>query len=717
MNLRLRQLLSKQSLTKIRRITSSSSSAIVVPHINNHNHNHPKSLIVKTPSFLNTQIKNFHSSLQRNQSLSTASATTIDDEDEDEDVAAMNEFLSRFVYIMRGNLNETYPHCDKPTIDAMLTMIVDKLVSEMEKGGNLEENLVNGNVDFSDDLWKTVLEVSNSVFQEMEREKKKEKMKKFLQSEEVKSMARFASEVGVRGDMLHELRFKWAREAMEKAEFYERLEACGEAAMAKAEAEAEAEVKVEEGESGVDANDVGGLPKRHGKIKYKLYGLDLSGLQWKEVADRIHDAEGVISDQEPKPITGKCKLVNEKILGLGLNDDFDTVISPLLDEWKELLQPNRVDWMFLLEKFREKDTSLYLKMAEHVLDEPSFEANTTDYSKLIEVHAKENRLEDIERILKKMSERGVPRDILTLTALLHMYSKANNLEQAEAVYQELNSLGFKPDMELYNAMIMAYVNGGNPKLGEKLLREMELRDIKPTEEIYMSVLRAFAKHGDITGAQRTVTNMQFVGFQQTAESCTCLIEACGKSGNPDDARKYFNEMMNLGFKPDDRCTSLMISAYEKKNKLELAIHLLLQLEKGGFEPGVSTYSVLIDWLGKLKLVDEAEQMLTKMAQLGEAPPFKLQVSLCDMYARAGNEKKTLQALGILEAKKELLDYQDFERIITALLNSGLVQDAQRIQKVMEAQGFTPSESLNIKLMTTQAFRGNSGAGSRRPRVR
>ena len=96
------------------------------------------------------------------------------------------------------------------------------------------------------------------------------------------------------------------------------------------------------------------------------------------------------------------------------------------------------------------------------------------------------------------------------------------------------------------------------------------------------------------------------------------------------------------------------------------------------------------WLGKLQLVDEAEQLLGKIALLGEAPPFKLQVSLCDMYARAGNEKKALQSLGVLEARKDELGQAEFERIISGLIDGGFQKDAQRICQIMEAQGFDAS---------------------------
>jgi len=270
----------------------------------------------------------------------------------------MNEFLSRFVHRMRGRLNEAYPQSDKPTIDAMLLVIVDKLVGQMEKGASLQE-MVMSKEDLSEDLWRTVWDVSNEVYSDMEREKKKEKMKKFLQSEQVKVLTRFASEVGVRGDMLHELRFKWAREAMEESEFYGTLERYREEEEDDEEAE-EGEVVAEEAavESNEEGARGGALPKRHGKIKYKLYGLDLSGAQWKEVADKIHEAGEVFFPQEAKPITGKCKLVTDKILAMGMDEDPQT----LLNEWVELLKPNRVDWVSLLEKLKEKDSSLYLKV-------------------------------------------------------------------------------------------------------------------------------------------------------------------------------------------------------------------------------------------------------------------------------------------------------------------------------------------------------------------
>ncbi|KAK7383029.1 hypothetical protein VNO78_28694 [Psophocarpus tetragonolobus] len=597
-----------------------------------------------------------------------------------QDDETTNEFLSRFVWIMRKKVKEAYPESDKATVDGMLVAIVERVTLEMEKGGGGGGTASGG---FSDDLWRTVWEVSNLVLEDMGKERKKEKMKGFLQCDDVKEMCRFAGEVGIRGDLLRELRFKWAREKMEEHEFYEGLE--------RIRKEAQNEGKqIEENKK----DNVVGLPKRRGKIRYKIHGLDLSDPKWAQVADRIHEAEQVFWPQDPKPITGKARIVTDNILSL--KEDHHT-LQTLFADWVDLVQPTRLEWMDLLHKLKDQNHGLYLKVAEMVLTEDSFQTSVSDYFRLIDIYAKENCFDDVERILKKMNENGVKPDASIASVLVHMYCKGGNLARANEAFEVLRSQGFEPDEQVYNSMIMAFVHNGQLLLGEKLMREMELKNMKITKEIYVALLRSFSQLGDAVRASRISSTMLCAGFQHCLETCTLLIEACARVGDSKHARVHFDHMIQLGHRPDDRCTASLIAAYEKKANLDDALNILLKLEKDGFEPGVATYSVLVDWLGKMQLVDEVEQLLSKIALLGEAPPFKLQVSLCDMYARAGNEKKVLQTLGVLEARKDELGQAEYERIISGLIDGGFQQNAQRICGIMEAQGFDASR-VKFKLL-------------------
>ncbi|KAL1328410.1 hypothetical protein AAHE18_13G371300 [Arachis hypogaea] len=53
----------------------------------------------------------------------------------------MNEFLSRFMWMMRKKVRESYPNSDKETIETMLLVIIDSVAKPMvlvdeEPGGS-----------------------------------------------------------------------------------------------------------------------------------------------------------------------------------------------------------------------------------------------------------------------------------------------------------------------------------------------------------------------------------------------------------------------------------------------------------------------------------------------------------------------------------------------------------------------------------------------------
>ncbi|WOL02930.1 hypothetical protein Cni_G11649 [Canna indica] len=619
--------------------------------------------------------------------------------DEMEEVdESMNEFLSRFVWTIRPKLVDAYPDLPRETLNAMLLVICQKVAALMEPGAVAEDTPV----DLSEDLWKTILEVSNSVQETMRRDRIREELKKYLHCEEVKEMCRFAADIGIRGPMLRELRFKWTREKLEEVDFYRSLDQMRE--------QAQVQEQLEKGISLTSGNDSsmekkGGaskllaLPQRKGKIKYKIYGLDLSDPEWAELANKVEESEKHFLPEELQPVEGKCKKVEESILSMNpkRNDP-----KPLLDEWKELLHPRRVDWLALLDRIKERSVNLYFKIAELLLTEESFGSNIRDYSKLIDAHSKADRIEDAERILQAMIEKGIMPDVIVSLVLVHMYSKVGNLDRAKDAFDSLRREGFEPDLKAYSSMITAYAKVGIPKEGETLMRQMEARDIKPTREIYMELLKAFAKNGEVDGAQRIMNNMQFSGIQPTLESFTLLVQAYGKAGDPDLARGHFDHMIKSGYKPDDQCTANMMAAYCRKNLLDKALDLLLTLEKDGFQPGIATYSILVDWFGQLQLVEEAEAILRKIAEKGETP-FEVHVSLCCMYSRTRQEAKARKSLKILEARKELLQADQFERIISGLLAGGLLDDAKRMLERMQARGFTPPEHFRFSLTAAQSI--------------
>lgn len=353
-----------------------------------------------------------------------------------------------------------------------------------------------------------------------------------------------------------------------------------------------------------------------------------------------------------------------------------------------------------------------LQVAEILLAEESFEANIRDYSKLIDLHAKANHVEDAEIILGKMKENGVAPDILTSITLVHMYSKAGNLDRAKEAFEFIRNEGFKPDLKLFSSMIKCYISNGKPEQADNLLNTMKNMDMKATREMYTDVIRAYAQQGMVTAAQKIQNMMNFARIESTPELFTMSIEACGRTGDPVKALEVFQQMRRSGHEPDDSSIAGVVAAHMKKNQLDQALLWLLSLEKEGLKPGVKTNLVLLDWMSMLQLVPEAEQLALKIKQLGEEP-IEVHVFLAGMYAKSRQEEKARRSLKLLEEKKKLLKADQFERIIRGLLDGGFSEEANKYYKMMKSCGFEPSETIEVGVKASLRMRGGLRPTGRR----
>ncbi|KAM3242186.1 hypothetical protein ACQJBY_054706 [Aegilops geniculata] len=586
----------------------------------------------------------------------------------------LDEFLARLVTALRPTLAAAFPTHTRPVLDEMLRLIAEAVLNRLSGADPGPDT-----VELSDDLWAAVWEVSASVQEAMRRDQVRADLRNYLHSDDVKEMTRFAVDVGIRGAMLRELRFKWAREKLEEVEFYRGLEVMRQQADAADSPAAPPPARLT------------ALPQRKGEVKFKISGLDLSDPKWAEVAERAAEAEAHFVPEEAKAVDGKAKKAEEQLLAVEPRKGNPV---PAMEEWKDELRPKRVDWMALLERVKARNVELYLKVAEILLDEDSFAATIRDYSKLIDLHSKATHVQDVERILGKMKEKDIAPDILTSITLVHMYSKSGNLEQATRAFDFIQKEGLQPDTKLFTSMINACINAGDPKQAERLVKKMDELSMKPSREIYMDVMRAYAERNLVDGAQSVRTKMSFAGIEPPLECFTLLIEAYGRAGNPDCAYEAFEQMRKNGHEPDDRCLAGMITALMKKNQLDQALKLLLSLEKEGIKPGVKTNLALLDWLSTLQLVQEAEQLVQKIRKAGEEP-LEIHVYLADMYAKSHQEEKARKSLKILEEKKRLLKADQFERIIRGLQVGGFSEDASKYFKMMRSRGFVPSATVEV----------------------
>jgi len=254
----------------------------------------------------------------------------------------LDEFLARFVAAFRPRLTAAFPNHDRDVLDEMLRLVADAVLCRLTGADRGPDA-----IELNDDLWAVVWEVSASVREAMRRDQVRADLRQYLHCDEVKEMTRFAVDVGIRGAMLRELRFKWAREKLDEVEFYRGLD----------DKRSDAEAAADPAPAPVPR--LTALPKRKGEVKFTMYGLDMSDPKWAEVAERVAEAEAHFVPEEAKAVEGRAKKAEERLL---LVDPRRGDPVPAIEEWKEDLRPKRVDWIALLERIKARNVELYLKV-------------------------------------------------------------------------------------------------------------------------------------------------------------------------------------------------------------------------------------------------------------------------------------------------------------------------------------------------------------------
>ncbi|KAF6156186.1 hypothetical protein GIB67_010650 [Kingdonia uniflora] len=351
-------------------------------------------------------------------------------------------------------------------------------------------------------------------------------------------------------------------------------------------------------------------------------GSEGQKFKWVEIGPNITQPQNQEISKLPFKMSKRCKALMKQIICFNPSQksQSESELWGLLDAWVKVMKPRRADWLVVLKEMSKSEHPLLFEVIKFAFLEESFEANTRDYTKLIDNYAKKNQLQGAENIVQDMKIRGFTCDQVTLTVLIHMYSKAGNLNRAEETFEEIKLLGLPLDKRSYGSMIMAYIRAGMNERGESVLREMEAQEMYAGTEIYKALLRAYSTAGDINGAQRVFDSIQFAGIAPDTRICALLMNAYMVAGDSEGVRSVFVNLRSAGLEPNDKCVTIMLSVYEKENKLNMALELLMDLERDGIMVGEEASEVLAKWFRRLGVVKEVELVLREYANREYSEP-------------------------------------------------------------------------------------------------
>ncbi|KAJ4840703.1 hypothetical protein Tsubulata_018888 [Turnera subulata] len=161
-----------------------------------------------------------------------------------------------------------------------------------------------------------------------------------------------------------------------------------------------------------------------------------------------------------------------------------------------------------------------------------------------------------------------------------------------------------------------------------LLRMLEV-GYYPHRLNYAKLVESLCKDGKVDEALDIVSKLvRDKGLIPASFTCNNLIRALCDDGQCDRALDFLDELLALRVYPDEFAYDILLDAllkeggrYSQRAELVLARHQnrIFALLNNGYKPDSCTYTNLVDGYLKTGMINEAEQLLDAMSQIGLVP--------------------------------------------------------------------------------------------------
>lgn len=255
------------------------------------------------------------------------------------------------------------------------------------------------------------------------------------------------------------------------------------------------------------------------------------------------------------------------------------------------------------------------------------------------------------------------RDVFSWTSMVNGYAKSGHFELARKFFNEMPL----KNVVSWNAMIAGYSQNNRPKEALNLFHDMLEGGVVPIEATLVCVLSACAQAGCLDFGQWI--HHHYVHQKRSEFSVSlgnALIGMYAKCGKIDIAEELFNEMpkrdlvswnsmivgyadhgnankalilfelmKGQGIKPDDITFVGILSACSHGGLVSLGRELFTGMEHiFRLEPKVEHYVCMIDLLGRVGLVEEAYEMITRMPMEPDEAAWGALLNACRMHGNA-----------------------------------------------------------------------------------
>ncbi|XP_050874721.1 pentatricopeptide repeat-containing protein At1g11290, chloroplastic [Lathyrus oleraceus] len=412
-------------------------------------------------------------------------------------------------------------------------------------------------------------------------------------------------------------------------------------------------------------------------------------------------------------------MVHGHVVKLGV-DEFDLVGNCLIELygflncWNSLIYEAYESGKFV-ESFR-----IFCRMRKENIQQP----DSVTVINLLRVSVELNSLKIGKVLHSLVVVSNLCKELTVNTALLSMYAKLGDLEYARMMFEKMP----EKDVVVWNIMISAYSGKGYPKESLELVYCMVRSGIRPDlftaiptissitklkfnewgkqmhaqvmrngsdyqVSVYNSLIDMYSTCDDINSAQKVFGLI----MDKTVVSWSAMIKGYAMHGQCFEALSLFVEMKLCGTKVDFVIVINILPAFAKIGALHYVRYLHGYSLKTNLDSLKSLKTSLLSSYAKCGCIEMARKLFDE--EKNSHKDIIAWNSMITAYSNHGEWFQCFQLYDQMKLSNVKPDQVSFLGILTACVNSGLVEKGKEIFKEMvEIYGYQPSKEHNACLV-------------------
>lgn len=371
---------------------------------------------------------------------------------------------------------------------------------------------------------------------------------------------------------------------------------------------------------------------------------------------------------------------------------------------KSGIRPDQLAYSVMLDIFlrfneQKKAMMLYKEMVrDGITPDP------TVYGVMLQNLGRENKVEDIERVIRDMEEiKGMnPQSIASILVKGECYdSAAKMLRLAIGGNCEI-------DHENMLSILSSFSSSGRHSEALDLLKFFKEHAPRSNKLVTEASIVTLCKAKQLDAALKEYNSMREFGW--FSGSCTIyesLIQSCEENELTAEASQIFCDMRFNGVKPSDSLYQRMVLLYCEMCFPETAHYLidLAEIEGIPFD-NISIHVAIIETYGNLKLWQKAESLVGNLRQRCMTVDRKVWNALIQAYAASGCYERARAVFNTMMRDGPSPTVDSINGLLQALIVDGRLEELYVVIQELQDLGFKISKSSILLMLDAFARAGN-----------